>query len=397
MEFIKFTLPPMSQDEDGNVNSPLILKTRREELGLTQQQVATGAHLQLVQYQRLERGERTIESSSLRTALSICAVLRLDPFLFLPESADMNSFIDTVEREDLPIMKTDLIQRLFAHALHLFNAKLGTEYTSDNIKLAFCTSRTWAGIRSAFSETFGICAEQEKPGPHSATLAEAFVGQTDCDDSAHVDGILIRTDAPGDLDNPEAYLHILVHEISHIFCTTNEIETASYKNQRFFDLYCAGKPATMNETISDGTMNAGYAIWREFIADILTDIVDQQPSAHLSDVKEHLLLISKEVKVGNSAAKACLTRYLSIIMNSWEGSEAETWSELKTVLTSMKLPFVNIVELVFENLHQKDAQCYEITPDFIADLGNAYMLGAIQNTPPAEIMEFANKFSYRLS
>ena len=84
-------------------------------------------------------------------------------------------------------------------------------------------------------------------------------------------------------------------------------------------------------------------------------------------------------------------------MNSWEGSEAETWSELKTVLTSMKLPFVNIVELVFENLHQKDAQCYEITPDFIADLGNAYMLGAIQNTPPAEIMEFANKFSYRLS
>ena len=71
MDFINFVLPDSALSND--ISSPVILKTRREELGLTQQQVATGARLQLVQYQRLERGERTIESSSLKTALAICA------------------------------------------------------------------------------------------------------------------------------------------------------------------------------------------------------------------------------------------------------------------------------------------------------------------------------------
>ena len=57
MDFINFVLPDSALSND--ISSPVILKTRREELGLTQQQVATGARLQLVQYQRLERGERT--------------------------------------------------------------------------------------------------------------------------------------------------------------------------------------------------------------------------------------------------------------------------------------------------------------------------------------------------
>jgi hypothetical protein len=67
--------------------------------------------------------------------------------------------------------------------------------------------------------------------------------------------------------------------------------------------------------------------------------------------------------------------------------------DLKKILEKYELPFLNIVHLVFGQLHTE--RCYEITPEFITDLGNAYMMAAIQNTPPAEIMEFANKFSYK--
>ncbi len=62
-----------------------ILHNRRVAFGLTQQQVADLAGIQLRQYQRLESGERSIRGASLRIALSICNALQLDPYRFVPE------------------------------------------------------------------------------------------------------------------------------------------------------------------------------------------------------------------------------------------------------------------------------------------------------------------------
>lgn len=62
-----------------------ILQKRRAELNMTQQQVADTAKIQLRQYQRLESEERSITSASARIMLSVCAALKLDPYLFLPE------------------------------------------------------------------------------------------------------------------------------------------------------------------------------------------------------------------------------------------------------------------------------------------------------------------------
>ena len=63
-----------------------ILQLRRKELGLTQQQVADKAKIQLRQYQRFENGEREMSAASMRIGLSICAVLELDPYRFFPKS-----------------------------------------------------------------------------------------------------------------------------------------------------------------------------------------------------------------------------------------------------------------------------------------------------------------------
>lgn len=62
-----------------------ILQNRRKSLKMSQQQVADAAHIQLRQYQRLESGERSMYGASLRIALSICNVLQLDPYRFVPE------------------------------------------------------------------------------------------------------------------------------------------------------------------------------------------------------------------------------------------------------------------------------------------------------------------------
>lgn len=60
-----------------------ILKNRREELELTQQQVADQANIKLEQYQCYENGYRTMASASMRIGLSICHVLKLDPYRFV--------------------------------------------------------------------------------------------------------------------------------------------------------------------------------------------------------------------------------------------------------------------------------------------------------------------------
>ena len=89
-------LPYKKQSSEDN--SSEILKTRRSQLGLTQRQVSTAAGISLPQYNRFESGERTIESASLRVALSVCAVLQLDPFIFLKEAASMNAFVDSLKK-----------------------------------------------------------------------------------------------------------------------------------------------------------------------------------------------------------------------------------------------------------------------------------------------------------
>lgn len=60
-----------------------ILKNQRTNLGLTQQQVADCAKIQLRQYQRFESGERSIYGASFRIAISVCKALKLDPQRFI--------------------------------------------------------------------------------------------------------------------------------------------------------------------------------------------------------------------------------------------------------------------------------------------------------------------------
>ena len=60
-----------------------ILLQRRKEMNMTQKQVAEAAGIQLRQYQRAENNEHSFSGGSARIMLSVCEVLRPDPYLFL--------------------------------------------------------------------------------------------------------------------------------------------------------------------------------------------------------------------------------------------------------------------------------------------------------------------------
>lgn len=63
-----------------------ILRERREMLGLTQQQVADKSGIQLRQYQRFETNERELSGASMRIGLSICSVLKINPYEIMPNT-----------------------------------------------------------------------------------------------------------------------------------------------------------------------------------------------------------------------------------------------------------------------------------------------------------------------
>ena len=88
MEFKPLEFPTtMFNGEEWSIllQDHVLLKKRRLELGMTQQQVADKAKIQLRQYQRVESGERHITGASARIMLAICAVLKIDPYEFFPE------------------------------------------------------------------------------------------------------------------------------------------------------------------------------------------------------------------------------------------------------------------------------------------------------------------------
>ena len=63
-----------------------ILRERRLELGLTQEEVALELHMSIHQYQRYECGEHQLSNCPMKVGLRICAVLELDPYEIIFES-----------------------------------------------------------------------------------------------------------------------------------------------------------------------------------------------------------------------------------------------------------------------------------------------------------------------
>lgn len=65
-----------------------ILRSRRLELGMTQEQIALKLGMSIHQYQRYEYGEHRFPNIPMRIGLRVCTVLELDPFELLPVGKD---------------------------------------------------------------------------------------------------------------------------------------------------------------------------------------------------------------------------------------------------------------------------------------------------------------------
>jgi hypothetical protein len=174
--------------------------------------------------------------------------------------------------------------------------------------------------------------------------------------------------------------HILLHELAHIFCTRNELG-----GDNFYERYC------MDDTISreeDGTINAGYAVWRELAAELIAfELDDNCDMIPLQRKKELLSYYEGELLTGNG--KMGVSMILCEAMTSAEGEASMTWDAAKSKFTRFK-PFDDplyrdLLELVFTHVRE---YFIVIDRDFIYEIGVLYLSIAAQ----AMIASLKNRF-----
>ena len=249
------------------------------------------------------------------------------------------------------------LKELYLHALDLFNDCIESDIAPSNTMLAFFTPANGVEVYETF------CAEHfpnhlQEPyrerGYFEGIAAQAFVG-----DGKY--GILFRSD----LDfPPHEVLFTFMHEISHLYCTSNEIPGG-----HFFDRFCMGSGG------ADGQMNAGYAIWREFVADLMaSSVLSETTSTTLSTVRKTVMRLYDSISATNLDSKKCMSLILVYIMNTKEVACTTSWNEAEHAI-SKKYKFDDMMmyglKLVFDSLQERPF--WSITPDFIMELGGVYL------------------------
>lgn len=147
----------------------------------------------------------------------------------------------------------------------------------------------------------------------------------------------------------------------------------------------------MDDTISreeDGTINAGYAVWRELIAELIAfELDDNCDVIPIRRKKDLLSYYEGELLTGNG--KMGVSMILCEAMTSAEGEASMTWDAAKSKFTRFK-PFDDplyrdLLELVFTHVRE---YFIVIDRDFIYEIGVLYLSIAAQ----AMIASLKNRF-----
>ena len=247
-----------------------------------------------------------------------------------------------------------------ARAIEIFNDKMDADFSGDNIILTCFMTEDQEEILEQFCSKYfpyRLNDRYQEEG-YFDFRASSFIGM----DNGGKDGILLRTDIPY---HPVELLHIFLHELAHIYCVHHELDGKS-----FYDEYCENYAKTNEE---DGMINAGYAVWREMIAEIIAlECDDNCDIIPLEDKKESLAQFRDEIDQRDG--KLLVSEILTAVMTSAKVETAETWADAEKAIRELDLfdmpPELDLMRLVYNQLRER---FIEIDVDFISEMGFLYL------------------------
>lgn len=259
-------------------------------------------------------------------------------------------------------MDSKTTDRALLRAMNRFNEEMDTQYSTASVKHECYDTDNAVEVFERFCGRYfpdRLGDNYRGSGYFRDFIAMAFTG-TECD------GILYNGPFCAGLSLAELY-EISLHELSHIFCVHNEIGGGS-----FYEKYCGDS----GDVYTTGVMNAGYAVWREFIAGIIADYVSEYSIGRsLSDSHPEMAWHWKEITPKNPNAKRHFFELLFLLMASGEIALAHEWDDVRESVQELNLTdvevFYSIVKVIWENLHE--GECWEIDEEFIHSLGIMYV------------------------
>lgn len=190
-------------------------------------------------------------------------------------------------------------------------------------------------------------------------IASAFPGKNAVDKQ----GILFRMDVK--IDENELY-HIMLHELAHIYCTHNELN-----GKIFYDEYCEDYA---KDRELDGQINAGYSIWREFIAELIAIECNLACDRHYLFQKEKLINFYKS-NINICDGKLAISKILEEVMLSVDVLNAENWQQAEKVIKESNLfeqpMYMELFKLVYIQLKES---YISIDIEFVKELGFIYLM-----------------------
>lgn len=248
-------------------------------------------------------------------------------------------------------MTEDKLKSIFVTALGIFNQAMETHYNEDNVKLAFYNSTNGRAVYDEFTSKYGFHHEDKDNDYFKYSGASAYIGD-------EFDGIMIQII---DGDTYEGNLICYIHESSHIYCCHNEIG-----GEIFFDKYCMGSGE------DDGYMNAGYAIWRETIANIMTDIIICREPYEAEDIKSKSDDLLVKIIPYDTEKKYYMADILEMIFLCRKNYPDDRWDEFKERLTEAGIQIIPVYD-VFNELLEYSGYVYEINSELIYKLGLTFL------------------------
>lgn len=266
----------------------------------------------------------------------------------------------------------EIIVEIIEYCIAIFNSAVGKNFLNmQNLKIEFFNLENGIAVYERFCKQYfpsylgKYHDDYTQDGYMNSFVAQAFINHDTY-------GILCSLDT--DVD-PNSWYETILHEMVHIYCTTHESN-----GDNFFDKYCVNK----KNNFKDGTMGAGYEVWREFIAYYWgAELTPFSTPLSLAQVRAEVRNIDEDVDAKNSVAKMLVSRILAFIFRNPTVRRANNVTIAYEILQKNKIfvsdirvrSYKSLIETIFEQLSKKDY--WRISPYFIDELRAAYigMLG----------------------
>lgn len=263
---------------------------------------------------------------------------------------------------DRRLFTMDEIMELFRDAVEEFNDCLNYDFSVDQfvIQGIVMDKNREHTFEEFCSKYFPYRLNDDyKKDEYYQFIASAFPGKKAGDKQ----GVLFRLDV--ECDENELY-HIMLHELAHIYCTHNELD-----GKIFYDEYCEDYA---KDRELDGQINAGYSVWREFIAELIAIECDETYDRCYLFQKEDLInfYISN---INRYDGKLAVSKILEEVMLSVEVLNAENWQQAENAIKESKLFEQSIYMEMFKLVYVQLKESYiSINIEFIKELGFIYLM-----------------------